>query len=272
MLVDWNEFSKNLTKMLRLKCYPVAVKLFSKSEDIPKTARKPRERITVCQFVSLAKNYGWVLSGTAENIICGYGASNLGLATLPEDMRSGERAVNVYAEDLETTKKIVEKIPKIEAGKFSAFMVSPLEKSPIDPDVILIVGNSAQMMRLILGITWKKNFDGRLYFSSSAHCGVCGDGIAATYTLNKPHLGVPCYGARSFALFQDDELVMGIPAQNLEDVLEGLKKTHEVYLGYPITPANLEFPPPPLWVYTIRPEKPPENWKERLLKALREIL
>jgi len=90
-------------------------------------------------------------------------------------------------------------------------MVSPLEKSPIDPDVILVVGNSAQMMRLILGIIWKKNFDGRLYFSSSAYCGVCGDGIAATYTLNKPHLDVPYYGARSFALFQDDELVMGIP-------------------------------------------------------------
>jgi len=33
----------------------------------------------------------------------------------------------------------------------------------------------------------------------------------------------------------------------------------------------LNFPLHP-WVYTIRPEKPPENWKERLLKALREIL
>jgi hypothetical protein len=43
-------------------------------------------------------------------------------------------------------------------------------------------------------------------------------------------------------------------------------------MGYPITPANLDFPPPPLWIYTIRPEKPPENWKEKLLKAPREIL
>jgi len=271
-LVNWSEVSRDLTKILKLKCYPVAVKLFSKLEDVPKEARKPRDKITVCQFVSLAKNYGWILSGTAENIVCAYGASNLGLATLPEDMKSGERAVKVYAEDIETTRKIAEKVPKIETGKFSAFMVSPLEKSPTDPDVILVPGNSAQMMRLILGITWKKEFDGRLYFSSAAHCGVCGDGIAAVYTLNKPHLGIPCYGARSFALFQDDELVMGIPAGVVEAVLEGLRKTHEVYMGYPITPTNLPLTPPAAWLYPVMFEKPPENWKERLLKAPREIL
>ena len=271
-MTGWIKISKSLTDLLRLKYYPVAVKLFEKVEDVPKEARKPRERITVCQFVGLTKTYGRILYGTVGEIACAYGASNLGFTELPGDIKSGERSVYIYAENQKATKTIIEKIPRIETGKFKAFMVAPLQKTPVDPDLVLISGNSAQITRLILGITWKEKFDGRLYVSSSAHSGVCGDGIAATYTLGKPHLGIPCYGARSFALFQDDELIMGIPAKDLEDTLEGLTKTHEAYMGYPITPANLDFPPPPLWIYTIRPEKPPENWKEKLLKAPREIL
>ena len=271
-ILDWTKISKSLTNLLKLKYYPVAVKLFKNTGEIPKEARKPRVKITVCQFVSLAKTYGRILYGTAEDIACAYGISNLGFKELPEDIRSGERSVYIYAENREATKTIIEKIPRIEAGKFKAFVVAPLQETPVDPDIVLVSGNPAQITRLILGITWKEKFNGRLFFSSSAHSGICGDSIAATYNLNSPHLGIPCYGARSFALFQDDELVMGIPAKDLEDVVDGLTKTHEAYLGYPITPANLESPPPPLWIFTIRPEKPPENWKEKLLKAPRKIL
>ena len=251
---EWSEVCRELFELLRLRSSPVAVKLVKSEEEIPEGVEKPKKRLTVCQMVNLARIHKRTLAATVDEIICAYAQSVLGFAEWPEDMLSGDRQAGRRTETKEAFKKIIEGIPKIRNGTFQAIVLSPLEDTPVEPDLILIFGNPAQIMRLIHASTWKNGE--RLHFSTAAEAGTCGEGIAATYLSNQPTISFPCYGTRRFGLAQDDELIMGIPITRLSEVLEGLRKTHEAGLQYPIK-QNVENTPEPPSLYYIRREPYP---------------
>ena len=47
-------------------------------------------------------------------------------------------------------------IPKIPYGKFSAIVSGALYRIDYDPDLILIYGNTAQILRIIQGALWRE--------------------------------------------------------------------------------------------------------------------
>jgi len=94
------------------------------------------------------------------------------------------------------------------------------------------------MTRLIHASTWKSGE--RIVVRTAAEAGTCGEGIAATYLLKRPTIAFPCYGTRRFGLAMDDEIIFAIPSQGMDELLEGLEKTHRA-MPYPIL-QQVEFP------------------------------
>ena len=231
-----------LTELIRPKTFPIGIKLLESADDgyirEMENVRRPEEEIAICQLFSYARFYGWTILGKKEDNLCPVGEVAVGFEKTPSSMSSGAMFFGRYQSSLKAAKKMSETIPRIEEKKFSALLAAPLDKFKKDPDLVLIYGNSAQMMRLIHGSLWKDG--GRLYFGSSGEA-VCADSVAQTYITQKPQLGISCLGERRFGLLQDDELVMGIPYQMMGDLIIGLEKTSKAGTRYPI-PFQLSTP------------------------------
>ncbi|MEM1573431.1 MAG: DUF169 domain-containing protein [Candidatus Methanomethylicaceae archaeon] len=228
---------------LKVKSKVLGIKLFD-SEIKTKIQRRPRKRLTICQIINASRLYGWAWTVLSEDVECVLGAIALGLENTnfvdnkEIFMRLG------YVNDDESAKRFASSIPKINKLN-KGFIIGPLETFDIEPDLFIIYGNSAQMMRLIQGVVYAMEGE-RLVFSTSGDCGICGDGIANAYNTQKPQIVIPCYGERRFGHSQDDELAMVIPFRYLEKIIEGLEKTHNVGIRYPIPIAaaisELEIP------------------------------
>ena len=236
------EYMAKLKELIRPKTFPIGIKLLESSDNDyvneMDNVRRPEEEIAICQLFSYARLYGWTILGTKEENLCPVGEVAVGFEKTPTSMSSGAMFFGRYQGTLKAAKKMSETIPRIEDKVFSALLAAPLDKFKKDPDLVLIYGNSAQMMRLIHGSLWKDG--GRLYFGSSGEA-ACADSVAQTYITQKPQIGIPCLGERRFGLVQDDEFVMGIPYSIMDDVILGLEKTSKSGTRYPI-PVQMSTP------------------------------
>ena len=254
--MDVENIQERLIRLLRLRTTPVAIKLLKKKDDIPAGIERPKIRLTVCQMVALSRIHERVLAGGMEEIICSYAQSVLGFADWPDDMISGERRAGARVEDIEASSNLIGNIPKIGTGSFEAIVTAPLAKTPLEPDLILLFANPAQMTRLIHAATWKTGE--RLSYNTAAEGGTCAEGIAATYLRNDVNIAFPCYGTRRFGMAADSELIFGIPTEKIDEIMDGLEKLHAVGSTYPIR-VELECTPKPPSLYAIMREKPPKQ-------------
>lgn len=228
---------------LKIKSRILGIKLFD-SEVRTKIQRRPRKKLTVCQIINASRLYGWAWTVLSEDVECILGAIALGLKnTSFIDNREIFMRLG-YVNNDESARRFASSIPRIEKLN-KGFIIGPLEVLDIEPDLFIVYGNGAQMMRLIQGAVYAMEGE-RLSFSTSGDCGICGDGIANAYNTRKPQIVIPCYGERRFGHTQDDELAMVIPLKYIEKILEGLEKTHNAGIRYPIPIAaaisELEIP------------------------------
>jgi uncharacterized protein (DUF169 family) len=120
--------------------------------------------------------------------------------------------------------------------------VAPLHRTTFKPDLFLIYGNPAQIMRLIQGALYHKG--GAVQSSSMGRLG-----CASLITVMKEaecRYSIPGNGDRIFGMTQDDEMTFTIPSSKIDAVLKGLAETHKAGIRYPITSLfNVEptFPP-----------------------------
>jgi len=248
------ECSDKIEHLLKLFTAPIGVKLFKSIAELPEEAQRTDRKCTVCQLVAFTrmdiKFQDKVIYATEDDILCALGGSALGFYELPEDMASGERALQVYSDNVEANKKMMSDVIRIEPGQHQGILVAPLSKMSISPDVILVFCASSQMVRFAYAASWR---NGRLLeCKTNGHQGICSEAIAAPYLLREPRIALPCYGSHRFALVRDEEFVFGFPAELLEEITFGLERSHELGQGYPIRRFGLTVPPPEMQARIVK--------------------
>lgn len=237
---NFEDLSDDINKYLRLSTFPVGVKLLENSEELNniKFLKKPEKKVAICQIFSYARYYGWTMGCTREDNICPLAGISLGLEESYKLFEEGAFFVGRYNETKEAAKKTTSSMPKMPFGKFSAIVAGALHRIDFNPDLILIWGNSAQIMRIIQGYLWKKG--GRV--SMSTFCdGVCADTISNALITKDLQIAFPCLGDRRFAMALDSDLIASIPIELVDDILKGMEKTHKAGTRYPI-PFQLSTP------------------------------
>ncbi|MGQ9759592.1 MAG: DUF169 domain-containing protein [Candidatus Methanomethylicaceae archaeon] len=245
--MDMKGCAEKLYKYIKPKSKIVGIKFFSSRSEadlLVRSPRRPRKRLTICQIINTARLYGWTWTVFSEDAECILGSAVIGLKEVDESYRSGEIFMKLgYVTDKNAAKKFADAVPKIKERK-EGFIVGPLESLEVEPDLVIIYGNGAQIMRVINGAVYATNE--RLNFGAMGDIGICGDGIAEAYNTQKPQLVVACYGERRFGHTADDEIAMVIPFRYIEKVVEGIEKTHNAGIRYPIpiaaTIAELNLP------------------------------
>ncbi len=221
-VIDYAAAAKTLKDLLGLAGSPVAIKIVKSKDDIPDGVEEIQEATRHCQMVHLARKEGKIFFARPDKHTCHGGAFALGLKELTPSLESGEfyYALGKF-ESWPACKRTLNSIPALEPLSTYATMYAPLEKTPFDPTVVMIVDEPRIMLKLAQATLYR--LGGRIQSSFSGIQSVCGDATAQTYLTGKANFSLGCDGSRKFSGIADNEMVMGMPIELLTDVVESLK-------------------------------------------------
>jgi uncharacterized protein (DUF169 family) len=241
----WIRMGEKVRALVNPSTMPVAVRLLTDEKAVPERTRRPlrdlRTKMAPCQGAAMARRYGWTVAFTGEDVGCAiaahtYGWDRLSDTTGPIDFFTRMN----YASDEKSASEMFAGFRLLEMGDNLIVVYSPLERTKIEPDVVLIYVNPAQMMRLIHGATHGTGKP--LQSSFSGRASSCTEGFIGAYLDNDAKVIVPGNGDRVWAACQDHEMLIAIHADKLADLVEGLERTHEKGIRYPI-PTYLRYQP-----------------------------
>ncbi|RJX32260.1 MAG: hypothetical protein C4525_10965 [Desulfarculus sp.] len=242
MMLNAKKAEEALNTYLRLHTFPVALRLVERGEKLPSSYQKLTVRpspMPICQGISLVRRYGWkVLLGPAE-MTCPLGALAMGFVPPKEAYMSGEAEVPYWVRTKQARAKIAANLPKLAHGKYEWLIAAPLGQADFEPQLVLVYGNPAQMMRLVQSVIY---LTGEPVVSNTLGAVGCGTYIAKALMTGECQMVVCGAGDRIFALTQDDEMVFAVPAGKMEEVLAGLEETHRYGMRYPVS-SYLRFSP-----------------------------
>ena len=210
-----------------------------------KKIRVRGERLTICQQIAYSRMYGWSTWTDRESSHCVLGAACTGLVAPPERVLDGSVNTGVYQADREAAAAMQRQMPRVSPG-VAGVLTYPLSR-PVEgfsPELVVLYVNSAQAMRFVQAFLYREG--GEFVMRSSGDAGVCSRGVAQVALTGEPVVEIPCLGDRRFALAQDHELIVAIPAGWLERTAEGLAATHKAGIRYPVPfqiPAACDLPP-----------------------------
>ena len=235
----WEKLVRRLERLLRLRSFPIAMKMLERKEllqEIP-FVRRPEKRVSMCQLINLVRNFDWTVGADADDFALPTCSSILGLSELPSCHSDGTFRSIVWVQTKADGKRYEEAIPRIQTGQYEAVAMAPLVYDPFEPDIVLIYGNPAQIILLINALQFE-DYEVMQFFCVGESS--CSDVIARCYRDEKPYVSIPCYGERRFGHAQDDELAMAIPASYMEKALRGLEVLYRRGVRYPISYAGVE--------------------------------
>ena len=236
---DWEKPVRRLERLMRLKSFPVAFKLFEDKTSLSAVPfmRRMNHKSTLCQLINLVRNFDWTVGADLDDFMSVMCASIIGLTDIPDYMKDGTFRSIVWTKSRADGKKFENAIPRLPAGKYEAVAMAPLVYNPFDPDIVLIYANPAQMMLLINSLQFENYEVMKFYCVGETSCS---DAIARCYLNRKPALSIPCYGERRYGHAQDDELVMAIPVEKMDKALNGMEALFRRGIRYPISYAGAE--------------------------------
>ncbi len=210
-----------------------------------KKIRLQGKRLTICQQIAYSRMYAWSTCCSAETAHCVLGAGCAGLIDAPQRVVNGEVNNGVYQQDQSAAAAMQQEMPRVDSG-VAAVVTYPLSRpvEELEPDLVVVYVNTAQAMRFVQAFLYRDG--GEFCMKSSGDAGVCSRAVAHVALTDEPTIEIPCLGDRRFAMAQDHELCVGIPASWLERTAEGLQATHKAGIRYPIPfqiPDSCDLPP-----------------------------
>lgn len=219
IVVKFQELSEKLKTTLELEDSPVGVKLIKVGEKLPDIA-EPEKPMPYCASIAEARKGITILLGKDKHM-CKLGASNLGLIMLPEMIASGKAHAGMgLFKSTDAARKTVGEVPRIDPEIVQATLVFPLEKAPMDPDVVIFHVKPEKAMWIALSLTYTQG--GRIDPSFACVGGHCGDATVRPYLTNKPNFTVGGFGARKRKA--PEEMIVGIPTALIQEVADNLEK------------------------------------------------
>jgi uncharacterized protein (DUF169 family) len=232
------DFSEKLEKLLRLKTFPLAIKLLESRDDIPEDAKRPKRdygyRFLTCQGFSESRRAGVTIVQTKEDMWCFEAAMGYGFIEPIEFFLEGNTKFPEGVSSLEAGSFWAKNFPRLEYGKYEAIVSAPLANANFEPDLVMIYCDSIQLTALVRARTWK---DGRdISCRISAH-GACVFAVVPVMQTGECQVAIPCNGDRRRAWASDDEVIFTVPFGKMEDIISGLEAAKNFGAGLPLNPS-----------------------------------
>lgn len=232
--MSWADTSNELINTLRLKTDPVAFRRLEKAEELEgiRNVMRIPTVFTFCQAVFLARVERWTIGITKQDKM------NIRCMRLHGVRHASEKSMQGEAQMLATTwfatveDAFQQQMDSPRVPVAEAVVLSPLAKDKIEPEVVLVFGNPAQLMMLLCGLQKEKYERFDFHFIGE---GACADSLGECYRTQKPQLSLPCYGERAMGQVSDDEISLALPPSEIGRAISGMKKLAKVGFKYPIS-------------------------------------
>ncbi|WP_407355944.1 DUF169 domain-containing protein [Methanolobus sp. WCC5] len=223
--MDNTEISQKLKEMLDLRYEPVGVKIIKQGNKPTESFKEPESSIRHCQSIMKArKGESFVIP--AEKHACVVGASSIGLVPTPQKVKEGEFHANIGMFDCcDAAANMI--CQRFELGEEStiATIVGPLKDFKTKPDVVVLVDLPETLYWLIPAATFFEG--GRQAFSTAAFQATCVDSTIIPLLTGKMNMSLGCFGCRRATDIKNEEMIAGIPYDNLGKMIEALEKIHQ---------------------------------------------
>lgn len=217
------ENSTWLEALLELERKPVGVKFFrseTEYEDFP--AEENKHILPYCIVVRRAGD-GHAQKISRKHSGCMGSAWALGLAEPTEEVTSGRRRNNYGTyKDMGICRKISKNMVYCRPDTYG-MAVMPLEKFETEPDVVIMVTNPFNGMRVAQGYAYRHGHVDSVKFAGMQ--AICQECTSLPYEESRINFSMLCSGTRMLANWKDDELGIGMPYRIFEDVVEGIRVT-----------------------------------------------
>jgi uncharacterized protein (DUF169 family) len=227
-----------LARYVRPDTFPLAVRMLRHGEPVPEGVRVPSESLgeqwIVCQSIGIARRFGWGIAVGRDDVICPLAAIAFGFRRPNDTYLSGYAAVGMYCQDDAAGANLEAGVWRFDPGEYERVCIAPLGTATFEPHVVVVYGNSAQVMRLVNAALSKHG--GRIQTSTTGRLD-CSDIVIQTMATGEPKVVLPCNGDRVFGMAQDTEMAFSIPWDQAADLVEGLAFTHRGGVRYPIPVA-----------------------------------
>lgn len=211
----YEDLTKKLKEHLNFRGSPVAIALINDKPDLEELDNKKR----FCGMLNDPWLNGKSFYTTKEQHDCDGGAYHLGLKEMPDEMKNGEflyKKVGLFG-SARAARRFFSSNIGVEPGTVKYACFSPLDKANFEPDVVVIICNAKDGMKLIE--------------ASAYETGICAEGlmgpicstiVAAPFLTGKVTFCLADAGSRQWLNINDDEMMVGIPFERLTSVVKGL--------------------------------------------------
>lgn len=215
--------AKILDTYLDLERKPVGVKIFFDKDEYENYDLKEREnKVTYCNAVQLA-SIGKKIKLRKDHQACPNGSTALNFNDEPEAIKSGKgRLKKGIYDNIDVSKSVSDEMVFLKNRPYG-LVIMPLENFEDNPDVVIVVGGSFPIMRIIQANAYKHGYTDNL--KTVGLQAVCHDLTTYPYESGDINISFLSPGTRLVADWKYNEMGVGIPFDKFEDIVEGLQKT-----------------------------------------------
>ncbi len=146
-------YGEELERILRLKTFPIEVKMLEEESQLPPGAYRPLKeegiRLALCQAFALSRRNGMTVAMLKQDMWCYEPVIGLGLAEAPEVFLEGYPSHPLYTRTPEAGKRAVSTFPRFQPGKYIGIVFAPLREMSFVPDVVMIYCDPSQLTFLL---------------------------------------------------------------------------------------------------------------------------
>jgi uncharacterized protein (DUF169 family) len=242
-LHTYRGYGEELERRLRLKTFPLAVKMLEEETDIPEGAKRPLKdfgyHLSLCQSYQISRREGRTIAMLKEDMWCFEPVIGYGLGEPPEYFLEGHNRFPRDVQTLEAGRRYAQEFPRLELHRYVGIVSAPLKTASFEPDLVMIYCDSAQLCLLLLGREYKEGYNLKCALSGHAACVYA---VVPTLQNGECQVAVPCRGDHYRAMAGDDEMIFTVPKRRLEDLTLGLRQIEstgsKLPTGYSLLPEH----------------------------------
>lgn len=179
----------------------------------PKEIDKASDRMNHCVMIALSRE-GKVFYSEPENFKCALARFNLGLQKRVDAFRHSVIKYLIsygHASDEEAATMCLESKKTLSVSR-KYFIYFPLDKRPLEPDLVVLIGNPEEIMGVVYSIVKKTGEPISACISGTA--AMCGEITALPLVTELPNVSLGCCGCRKWGKIMPHEVIMGIPIKD----------------------------------------------------------
>jgi len=222
---NYEAMQEALSILLELERLPVGIKFIKTKEEYEAVkAKEPKSGLPYCTAVAKASNSGESYKLDIAHNRCAAASTALGMLPVSEYRLSGQMHADLKVyKDLEVSRGVAHDMVYCQEKNFGV-LVQPLglyEKEK--PDVVILISTPKWAMRLLQGYAY--NFGQLKNIKMAGMCAICQECTSYPFVKKQPNVSMLCAGTRCVGQWKEHELGIGIPADILRELIDGIWHT-----------------------------------------------